>query len=301
MTIIRGILPALITPLTAEGKIHTETQRALVNYLIDQGVHGFFVNGGTGEGLLLGADERKLALETVLDAVNGRVPVIAHIGALATETAADLAAHAVSAGAAAVAAVPPFYFAVDHAALVAHYRLIAEAAHGAPVWVYHIPGSTGVNISPDLLAKLLEIDQVHGIKYTSSNFSDMRKMLDMTVERDFSMLSGLDDLCLPALVMGAHGAIGATYNVLARLFVDLYNAFEADDLEGAQEMQYTANRIIHAILTVPLFAALKLLLTDMGFDCGLPRRPLRPLTPVDQEKLYEVLAETSFAQVTRPR
>ncbi len=297
MTIIGGILPALLTPFTEQGETHTETIRALVNFLIDQCVHGFFVNGGTGEGLLLNPGERKLALETVLDEVNERVPVIAHVGAMATRTAADLAAHAASAGATAVAAVPPVYFAVDTSALQEHYRIIANAAKGAPVWVYHIPQSTGVNISLDVLAKLLKIDQVHGIKYTSYKFYDMHAMIEMTVERDFSVLSGPDEMCLPALSMGSHGAIGATYNLMARHFVDLYDAFQAGDIERAQAMQYDANRVIRALLTVPLFAALKLLLTEQGFDCGLPRRPLRPLTLEEKDKLYAALAETPFAEM----
>ncbi len=299
MTIIRGILPALLTPLTEQGQIHTEALRTLTKYLIGQGVHGFFVTGGTGEGLLLDPDERKLVLETVLDEVNGQVPVIAHIGALATRTAADLAAHAASAGVAAIAAVPPFYFGVDPLALQAHYRLIAEAANGLPLWVYHIPGSTGVNITPEVLATLLEIDEVHGIKYSSHNFYQMRTIIEMTAQRDFSVLSGPDEMCLPALTMGAHGAIGATYNLIPRHFVDLYDAYQAGDLERAQELQYAANRVIHALLATPMFAGLKLLVSDViGIDCGVPRRPLPSLTPEQATQLRAAMAETSLAEMT---
>ncbi len=302
MTIIRGILPALLTPFTEQGQVNTEALRTLTKYLIGQGVHGFFVTGGTGEGVLLDPDERKLVLETVLDEVNGQVPVIAHVGALATRTAADLAAHAASAGATAIAAVPPFYFGVDTLALQAHYRLIAEAASGLPLWVYHIPGATGVNLTPEVLATLLEIDQVHGIKYSSHNFYQMRTMIEMTAERDFSVLSGPDEMCLPALTMGAHGAIGATYNLIPRHFVELYDAYQAGDLERAQELQYAANRVIHALLATPMFAGLKLLVSDViGIDCGVPRRPLPPLTPEQAASLRAAMAETSLAAMTSGR
>ena len=301
MPIIRGILPALPTPFTAEGRVHAETLRALVSFLLEQGVHGFYVNGSTGEGLLLDPDERKQALEIVLSEVNGRVPVIAHVGAMATQVAADLAAHAASAGAAAVAAIPPIYFAVDTLALQAHYRQIAQAAGGTPVWVYNIPGATGVTITPAIMASLLEIEQVQGIKFSSYNFYEMRTIIELAADREFSALSGPDEMCLPALVMGASGAIGTTFNLMGRHFVELYNRYQMGDLERARTLQFAANRVIRALLTVPLLSALKLVLGDMGFDCGLTRSPLRPLTDAEKDRLYAALAESPLAEIAGQR
>ena len=147
------------------------------------------------------------------------------------------------------------------------------------------------------MASLLEIEQVQGIKYSSYDFFDMRTIIEMTAQREFNVLSGPDEMCLPALVMGANGSIGTTFNVMARQFVELYNSFQAGDLERAQTLQFEVNRVIRALLSVPLLAALKLVLSDMGFDCGLTRLPLRPLTAAEKDRLYAALAESPLAEM----
>lgn len=294
MNEINGILSALITPFDKSGEVNLSVMRELVRYQMRAGLSGFFVNGGTGEGLLLDPAERKLALETVLDEVNGAVPVIAHIGAVATHTAADLASHAAAAGATAIAAIPPIYFRVDMPALKEHYRAIAQAAPDLPLWLYNIPGATGVTITADMFRELLEIPQIAGIKYTSYDFFTMRTIIELNDERPLTVLSGPDELCLPALIMGANGAIGTTYNILPALFARMYQDFHDGELALAQAAQFKANRIIRAITSVPTIAAVKEILKKMGFDCGVPRRPLRPLTETERELLWEKLAQTDF-------
>ena len=179
MTQIHGILSALITPFDQRGQVNTAVLRELIRFQMQANLTGFFVNGGTGEGLLLDTDERKKILEIALDEVNGALPIIAHIGAVATHTAADLAAHAQAAGATAVAAIPPIYFRVDPPALKEHYRQIALAAPDLPLWLYNIPGATGVTITADIFSELLDIPQIAGIKYTSYDFFTMRNILEL--------------------------------------------------------------------------------------------------------------------------
>lgn len=296
MNVIGGILPALITPFDANGQVSPSVIRQLVQFQLKAGVHGFFVNGGTGEGLLLEPAERRLVLETVLDEVNGRVPVIAHVGAIATQVAADLAAHAAAVGAAAVSSIPPVYVSVDHLALKEHYRQIAQAAGQLPVWIYYIPQSTGVSLTVERFIDLLEIESIVGIKYTSHNFFEMRNVIESSQPRSVQVLSGPDEMCLPALVMGAQGAIGTTYNIMPAQFVQLYNSFQAGDLAQAQAIQYEANRIIKALLSVPILAAVKEVLTSVGIDCGAPRRPQRPLTPEERQRLFAALESTALAE-----
>jgi N-acetylneuraminate lyase len=297
MSPISGILSALITPFDNQGEVNTAVLRDLVRFQLQAGLTGFFVNGGTGEGLLLDPEERKQILEIVLNEVNGDVPVIAHIGAVATHTAADLAAHAQAAGAAAVAAIPPIYFRVDQLALKEHYRIIAQAAPDLPLWLYNIPGATGVTISADIFADLLDIPQIAGIKYTSYDFFTMRAILELGQERGVTVLSGPDEMCLPALTMGAAGAIGTTYNILPGHFARLYRAYCDGNLAQAQERQYQANRVIKAFTSAPTLSAVKEILARMGFDCGVPRRPLRPLTPAESQKLWQMLDQTEFSQL----
>jgi N-acetylneuraminate lyase len=294
---IHGIIPALITPLNEDGTaVNYATLRQLVEFHILRGIRGFFVCGGSGEGLLLTPDERQAVLEAVIAAVNGRVSVIAHVGALDTATAQRLAAHAAGLEVAAVAAVPPFYFRVDEAALYDHYRLIADAAAGTPVFLYNIPSATGVEITAAAMAKLIKIPAVRGIKYTSSNFYDMHNIIELA-PNELTVLSGSDEVCLAGLAMGAHGAIGSTYNVMPATFAALYQAFRAGDLAGAQELQFRANRVIKALLSVPLIAGLKAILSSWGYDCGGPRRPQRPITDEERALLLDAVAAAGLEQL----
>lgn len=287
---IHGILPALLTPMSASGDaVDHAVLRRLVEFHIQSGVSGFFVCGGTGEGLLLLEQERRAVLETVVDAASGRARIIAHVGALDTGTAERLAAHAAGLEVDAVAAVPPVYFRVDDDAICDHYRLIAEAASGKPVFVYNIPSATGVEINARLMRRLIAIPAVRGVKYSSYNLFDMRNIVELA-PGEITVLSGFDEVCLAGLCMGAHGAIGSTYNLMPATFAALYQAVGRGRLAEAQDLQFRANRVINALLSVPLIGGLKAALARRGFDCGGPRRPQRPLTADERERLDDALA-----------
>jgi N-acetylneuraminate lyase len=270
--------------------------RRLIDFHIESGVSGFFVCGGSGEGLLLKPEERQAVLETAVDAVGDRATIIAHIGAMTTDIACGLAAHASSLGVAAVAAVPPVYFRVDESALFDHYRRIAEAANGTPVHLYNIPSATGVEITASTMAKLIKIPAVRGIKYSSYNLYDMRNIAELA-PGEITVLSGFDEVCVAGLSMGAHGAIGSTYNVMPATFAALYQAMQAGDLAAAQDLQFRANRVIKALLTVPLIAGLKALLSSWGYECGGPRGPQRPITEAEREQLLAAVADAELEQL----
>jgi N-acetylneuraminate lyase len=287
--IIRGILPALISPMNEDGTaLNLASARQLVDHLLDRGVDGFFVCGGTGEGLLMNLEERRSLLEAVVDQNRGRGSVVAHIGAIATQDAQTLARHAASLGVDAVAAVPPVYFRVDRKAILDHYRLIAEAADGTPTHVYNIPSATGVEINADLMADLITIPGIGGIKYSAYNLFDMQRIINL--RSDLTVLSGFDEVCVGGLALGAHGAIGSTYNVMPSTFSALFRATQSENWEQARALQERANKVIEALLSVPIFAAIKLLLTQQGIDCGAPRRPQRPLTTAEAEILMKGIA-----------
>jgi N-acetylneuraminate lyase len=296
-TMIRGILPALLTPMDEDGaSVNHATLTRLVDFHIASGASGFFVCGGTGEGLLLRPPEREAVLKTVLEAARGRASVIAHIGTPDTSTACELAAHAAGLGVDAIAAVPPIYFKVDQDALVDHYRLIAAAAPDTPIYPYNIPSSTGVEISAAVMARLLEIPTVGGIKYSSYNLFDMRNIIELAPER-LTVLSGFDEVCVAGLAMGAHGAIGSTYNIMPAAFSALYAAMQAGDIATAQELQFRANRVIAALLSAPLIAGLKAVLSQRGYDCGGPRRPQRPLVSEERQRLLDAVATAGLDEL----
>lgn len=285
MAAIEGILPALLTPMDDAGAtVNHQSLRMLVDMQIKRGVSGFFVCGGTGEGLLLSPPERQAVLETVVEAVDHRAKIIAHIGTLDTQTACMLASHAARLGVDAVSAVPPVYFRVDTNGLYDHYRTIADAADGLPLYPYHIPSATGVEISAQVMSRLIQIPTVRGIKYSSYNLYDMRNIIELDPD-GLTVLSGFDEVCVAALSMGAHGAIGSTYNVLPATFNALYQAMKAGNLARAQELQFRANHVISALLSVPFIPALKAVLTMLGYPCGSARAPQPKLSDDDRQRL----------------
>jgi N-acetylneuraminate lyase len=292
---LTGITPAFLTPFDEDGEINYKVVRDMVEFHIANGVAGEYVGGSTGEGFLLTEEERCKLAEAVIDQVKGRVPVIIQVGALTTAEASRLGAHAEKAGADAISSVPPFYFNVGLEGVKAHYAAIT-AACDLPMYIYNIPGATGVNVSPALCREIVEQSpRVVGMKFTSYNFFEMRQLIDLDINgKKLNIVSGPDELLVAGQAMGAHGAIGSTYNVLPKLFVDAYDAFNAGDVKKASELQGLGNQAIQTFLSFQSISALKEMMTLIGLDCGSGRRPQRPLSGEEKEILKGRLDEIGF-------
>jgi N-acetylneuraminate lyase len=301
---LTGIMTALVTPYDAEGRVNLPVVRELVEFLLSQGVQGFYVCGGTGEGLLLTEEERRQMAETVVQQVRGRVPVVVHVGAITTDEACRLAAHAQEAGADAISSIPPLaYFGVGFEGIQRYYAAIA-AACDLPLYVYNIPGATGVNVSPALFRELcLAIPTLAGMKFTSYNFFEMQQIIQMEIPgRRLNVVSGPDEMMIAAQAMGADGAIGTFYNLVPRLFVDAYDAFHAGDVRRAMELQARANRLITVYFQVGGgMSAFKAAMKLIGFDCGAGRPPLPPISPEQEERLRAELVAAGFWDVAVAR
>jgi N-acetylneuraminate lyase len=230
--------------------------------------------------------------ETAIAHVNRRVPVIVHVGAVATADAVALAAHAQQAGADAVAAIPPFYYNVGFQAIKEHYQQIA-AASTLPLYLYYIPGSTGVIVNADQMWELCQIPNVRGFKYTSFDMYLLEQIL-ARAGGTLNVFSGPDQLFAPMLTVGVDGAIGSTYNVLAQHYVKLYDAFCAGDVDRARRLQSQANRVIEVWTTHGGMPALKEMMRMIGFDCGYCRRPFRRLSDTEIVTLRAALEQAGF-------
>ncbi len=289
----RGIYPALLTPFDADGQVNETVLRELLDFQLWAGVHGFWINGGAGEGLLLTIEERRRVAEIVMDHVRDQVPVIVHVGALTTQEAATLARHAETIGAAAVACLPPLYYRPDEIAIVDHYRQVASAT-SLPLFAYNIPGATGVALTPELIGRLVaEIPTVRGIKHSSFDLYAFQQMRERTDE-DFTLFSGSDEVLLAALSMGGNGAVGSNFNLLPGAFVELYEAFRQGDIGRAQRLQERVNAIIRVLLRFPILPATKSAMRCIGLNCGDCRRPLRTLSAAEEEALRAGLEEAGL-------
>ena len=292
-----GLIDAIMTPFDEEGEINEKVFRELIDFQLQGGLHGLFVCGGGGEGILMSIPERKRAAEIAIGHAKGRCKIIVHVGALATRDCVELAQHAEATGADAVGSLPPFAFGRDPDSIVAHFAQIVAAVH-IPVLAYHLPHMTHVEIYAPLMERLHYEAGVAGVKFTDYNLLAMQQLLKCC-DGKLEFLYGRDEQLLPALVMGAPGGIGSTYNVMPNLFGQLWREWQAGQLEAAQSTQGAINRIIEALLAVGGIGACKEMLNFLGFDCGKPRSPNRAVSPEESAKLRAELDKAGYFDLVR--
>lgn len=287
----RGIIPAVITPLTAEGRFNEQAMRKLINYLIDGGVHGLFVVGTTGEFYGLSAEEKREIFQVTMDETRGRVPVYAGTNGITTRESVMLTQLAEECKVDAVSVLTPLFLTPNQDELIKHYQSVA-ASTSLPVILYANPPKTGVNLAPATVAKLAETDNIVSIKDSSGDLTITAEYIRLTRDRkDFSVLMGRDTLIYGALCYGATGSIASCANVAPRLCADIYEKFIAGDLAGSLEAQFTLAplRIAFTIGTFP--AVIKESLTMLGIEAGPCMEPAGPMTTDERAKLRKVLIE----------
>jgi len=233
---VRGIIPAMVTPLDKHGQINKAAIRKLTNYLLDGGVHGLFPVGSTGEWYGLSIDQKKEIIETVIEETNGRVPVYAGTGAITTKEVVELSQMAEKIGAAAVSVLTPVFITPSQDELYEHYKTIARGVE-IPVLLYNNPGRTGINLTADLVSRLCKIENICGIKDSSGDMTLTGEYIRRT-DDDFCVIAGRDTLILSTLVYGGKAAIAATANIAPKVPVRIYEEYIKGNLKGALEAQY---------------------------------------------------------------
>jgi len=267
---ITGVIPPLLTAFDKEGEFDETAQREIVSYLVEK-VQGFYPCGTYGSGPLMSVEERKRVAEVVIDEVNGRVPVIVHVGGASTRSVVQLSQHAEKAGATAVAAVPPIYYGFKEPEVERHFKAMLDAV-SIPVFVYNNPKATGVAVTPDLLNRLAHMG-IAGVKDSSFDIMVFYGYLRAVEKKDFIPIIGTEALILPALSMGAHAAISGLANAIPKPVVDLFVAAKAGDVEKAAPLQAqvsTMRDIMHYGPTLPMIQAV---LRALGVNAGYPRLP----------------------------
>lgn len=285
--LFRGILPALVSPVSEDGEVLVGETERLVKWQMSEGVNGFYICGSTGEGLLLKKETRKKLLEVVLDAVQGKVPVITHVGAIDLPTTLELAVHAREAGAAAVSSIPPIYFQYGEREVIEYYKQIAAAAE-IPLVMYGV-GLANTKLTVSLVEELMKVENIIGIKWTYPDYYSMGLLKNIN-GGNINVINGPDEMLICGLAIGADAGIGTTYNVMPGLFVKLYDAYRNGRVERAKTLQQTINRVITVLIQYHAIASTKELLCHMGFEVGRCTKPLRRLTAEEREAF---LAEVS--------
>lgn len=295
MPSFNGILPAIVTPMTADGALNEDAFRKVMEFNIQAGVSGFWVAGGTGESVHLDDAENMRIAEIAVDQSAGRISNIMHVGAPTTARAARMAEHAARAGVEAICCVPPFFYPPTEAEIVEHYRAVAAAAD-LPFFVYNLPQCTGTEITIGLMQKIQEkVPQLTGLKHSALTFSNVRDFAKMGL----TSLVGNSMLALPALTIGASGCVDGPPNAAPELWVEIWKAHQAGDLARAQDAQDRATEVTALIRQFGLHAATKFLVGErLGIDCGDPRPPLAALTADQKKQLRSRAAELNLGAVT---
>ena len=263
-----GIIPAMVTPISADEKVNEKALRQLTNHLIKGGVHGVFAVGSQGEFWAFSAEEKKRIWEVVVDETNKRTKVYAGTAAITTNEAIMLTQLAEKAGVDAVSVLTPYFITPSEEELYEHYKRIANSTK-LPVLLYTNPDRTKVNLSPKLAARLAQIDNIVGIKDSSGS-------LEQTIQY---------------VAETAKGAIAATGNVLPGLVVKIYEDWKKGDLEGAKKAQADLAPLRLAFTWGTFPVVIKEALNLMGIEAGVGRFPVGGMSAEQREKLKKVLKD----------
>lgn len=278
-----GIIPAFYACYDEAGEISSERVKALVQYFIDKGVQGLYVNGSSGECIYQSVADRKQILEAVMEVAKGKLTIINHVACNNLKDSVELARHSEELGVDAIAAIPPIYFRLPEYSIAAYWNGISAAAPNTDFIIYNIPQLAGVSLTPSLYKEMLKNPRVVGVKNSSMPVQDIDTFVTLGGE-DYVVFNGPDEQFLGGRLMGAKGGIGGTYGAMPELFLRLNQLIADKDLETARQLQATINTIIGKLVSGHghMYAVIKeVIRINDGLDIGSVREPLAALTEAD--------------------
>ena len=287
---MRGIYPALMTGYADDGSVDVGATLALADHLIASGVHGLFVGGTAGEGLVQTVDERTRLNAAVLRHVDGRLPVIVHVGSTVFSDTVALGRHAIEHGAEDVAAIPPLFYALRDHDIDDYFRRLSSA-WDRPVMAYHVPSLSHRPTTPARLAALAREGAICGVKFSDDDLAEVQSVIEETRGSGFRLFSGSDPICLDAQVIGSSGAVGVSMNALPRLFADQWSHVERGDFAQAFTSQQVVNRFVSHMFRFNFIAYLRLVLELQGHAIGHNRAPLPVLTAPERDAIVAFLRD----------
>lgn len=284
----KGVIPAFYACYDEAGNVSPERTRMFAEYLLGKGVKGLYVCGSSGECIYQSKEERKLILENVMQAVGGKMTIIAHVACNNTADSVELAAHAEKMGVDAIASIPPIYFHLPDYAIADYWNTISEAAPNTDFIIYNIPQLAGVALNMGLYKKMLENPRVIGVKNSSMPVQDIQMFKDVKGD-DSVVFNGPDEQFAGGRMMGADAGIGGTYAVMPELFLAVDEAVRKGDFARAKEIQYKIDRIIYKMCECRgnLYAVMKEILRGRGIDIGGVRKPLPDIVSEDRAAIDE--------------
>lgn len=290
---LKGIVVPMVTPFKSNGSqdVDEKKLRELVNFLIDNGVHALIPCGGTGESVSLSPEENKRVIEITVDEASGRVPVVGGAKSPGTRNSVNLARDAKDVGVDVVMVIAPYYNKpITEEGYYEHFKAVAEEVD-IPVLVYNLPRIQGEDIPIGVIARLAELDNIIGLKNSTTNFIHIAEAIKICKEKKISYLQGQAQVFLPSLILGAQGSITSILNAVPAVFVDLYDSFMRGDLVKARELHF---KLLPLIKLGGSPVLVKAALEILGHPVGPPRKPLMPATENEKRKIRDTLLTLSL-------
>ncbi|WP_435018589.1 dihydrodipicolinate synthase family protein [Tundrisphaera sp. TA3] len=283
-----GIIAYPITPFRADGAVDLPKLRVLLDRLLAGGVHGIAPLGSTGVLPYLSDDEREAVAEATLSHIGGRVPTLVGVSALTTERTVHHARFAERAGASAVMVIPMSYWKLTDAEVIGHYDAVARAI-SIPVMAYNNPATGGIDMTPELIARLLEIPNVTMVKESTGDVGRMQRLMQLAGD-EVAFFNGSNPLALAAFAAGARGWCTAAPNLIPGLNLELYEAaMVRKDLAAARRAFYRQLPLLQCIVAGGLPRTIAAGLEWLGVDAGPLRAPLLPLGQGEKQRLGAIL------------
>ena len=289
--VLDGMFVPNVTPFTRIGQLDIKALRVCVQFWLEGGVSGLVPCGSNGEAPYLSRQERIKTIETVVDEVNGKVPVIAGTGSMCTQETIAFTKDAANLGVDAALVITPFYFKLSNKEISEHYRTVSENVD-IPIVLYSVPKFTSVSLEPVLIQEIAtENEKIIGVKDSSGNIGTITETVRLIGNR-ISVLAGTADVTLSTLLTGGRGAVLAVANVFPTLCSHLYAAFKSKRYEEASRLQ---NRLSYAnevlVKRFNQISAIKEAMKLQGLEGGYPRKPALPLDAEDRKILESLLKQ----------
>ena len=304
---IRGVIVPILTPLNSDETVDTQSLRRLTNYLIDNGVHGIWISGTTGEFAAISDRQRLISMETLVDEVAGRVAVIGNVSGPSTQLSLQMALDVREMALDGVAVTPPYYYPHSQDELLDHYRYISDRS-GLPLWVYNIPQTVKTAVAPGTIATLAGEGAVVGVK-DSSGAGELLAELNVLCEQgNIPLMRFLGTVyrITTSSALGVNGVIPAIANLVPKASAQGWEAGERGDAETVRSCN--AQLIIAGKVAqlakgggpnAAAFSGMKSALKMMGvLDNDTVSRPLRPMTEQEQAGIPAILQDLGLSNVS---
>ena len=277
-----GIVPPVITVFDSQGEIDGERSKKFIQHLIDEGVHGIFVGGSTGEFSLMSMNQRKEIIDIGVEAAGGKVPLFAGTGHNATRIAIELSKYAQDAGADGVVVSVPHYPRPTQEGVYHHYKTVAEKIN-IPLFMYNYPGQYVLDVEPETVANLAEDGYIQGIKDAHTRIEHTAEIIRLTEGK--ITVWGYESRILPILCLGGSGCVCAIGNIIPKDLVQIYNLFRQGKIKEAAKKQLSIFRLIDVLFERDDMQVLKEGIKMLGHDVGDALMPISKPSPNIKERM----------------